>query len=224
MEKKLYGDLTGDRFGKLTVLCREDVKSKSGKMTMAWRCRCDCGNEVVVRDSTLKKQTHTVRSCGCSKEINKDFVPKKLSAEEIDDFHNLIDYVKYNVMGYENNNLSDPMLFRLTGMREGKKVQNKNTSAKALYPYKVILNTFKFSMQEINRSIANKSFYTEELKFRYICAIVEKNLNTVYMRMINAEKAKEKTQSIETVITSESSGAEYQTKSYKTSERLEDLW
>ena len=56
-------DLTGQRFGKLTVIERvENV----GKQT-AWLCKCDCGNEKVVPAWNLvSKQT---KSCGC---INKD--------------------------------------------------------------------------------------------------------------------------------------------------------
>lgn len=52
-------DLTGRRFGRLTVLQRaETIK----KRTM-WLCRCDCGNEVAVEANNLKIG-HT-QSCGC---------------------------------------------------------------------------------------------------------------------------------------------------------------
>ena len=52
-------DLTGQRFGQLTVLGpAEDI----GSMT-AWRCRCDCGRESVVMTGHLR-DGHTT-SCGC---------------------------------------------------------------------------------------------------------------------------------------------------------------
>ena len=53
-------DLTGQRFGKLTVLRRspENVNNHS-----AWVCKCDCGRETVVQ-GTLLRNGHT-RSCGC---------------------------------------------------------------------------------------------------------------------------------------------------------------
>lgn len=55
--KKL--DLTGQRFGKLTVLSPAD---NIGERT-AWLCRCDCGRETVVKTSRLR--TGRTVSCGC---------------------------------------------------------------------------------------------------------------------------------------------------------------
>lgn len=52
-------DLTGDTYGKLTVLGRApDVGGQA-----AWLCRCECGNEVVVRMCDLR--TGHTKSCGC---------------------------------------------------------------------------------------------------------------------------------------------------------------
>ena len=47
MSKKI--DLTGQRFGKLTVI--EEVAPltmPSGKRKTRWRCLCDCGTETLV--------------------------------------------------------------------------------------------------------------------------------------------------------------------------------
>ena len=56
-------DLTGQRFGMLTVLApAEDI----GSMT-AWRCRCDCGKECVVMTGHLR-DGHTT-SCGCKPSV-----------------------------------------------------------------------------------------------------------------------------------------------------------
>lgn len=55
-------DLTGKKFGHLTVLFR--AKNK-GTATM-WHCKCDCGNEVDVSGGHLK-DGHTA-SCGCLKD------------------------------------------------------------------------------------------------------------------------------------------------------------
>ncbi len=55
--KKL--DLTGQRFEKLTVLApAENVDGRT-----AWRCRCDCGGESVVKTAHLRGGH--VSSCGC---------------------------------------------------------------------------------------------------------------------------------------------------------------
>lgn len=57
-----YVDLTGQRFGMLTVIERAG-NTPSG--SALWRCRCDCGNETVVRTAVLNNG-HTT-SCGCQK-------------------------------------------------------------------------------------------------------------------------------------------------------------
>ena len=56
-------DITGKRFGKLTVLKKHPEKSKSGNIR--WICQCDCGNTTVVIGSHLRSN-HTT-SCGCNK-------------------------------------------------------------------------------------------------------------------------------------------------------------
>lgn len=52
-------DLVGKRFGRLVVLNREANKG----IQPMWRCRCDCGNEVVVQGCNLRGGE--TRSCGC---------------------------------------------------------------------------------------------------------------------------------------------------------------
>lgn len=55
-------DLTGQKYGKLTVLYLSDIR-KNNRTT--WHCKCDCGNETDVQASLLKKGM--VSSCGCLK-------------------------------------------------------------------------------------------------------------------------------------------------------------
>lgn len=50
-----FKDITGHRFGRLTVVALHSVGTGRAK----WLCRCDCGNDTIVASS---KQT---RSCGC---------------------------------------------------------------------------------------------------------------------------------------------------------------
>ena len=58
-------DLTGQRYGKLTVLHRaEDRIQPSGKHEIRWLCRCDCGNETEVAGKSLRAEKGT-KSCGC---------------------------------------------------------------------------------------------------------------------------------------------------------------
>lgn len=57
-------DLTGQRFGRLTVLSR-DVEKKGN--AVCWLCLCDCGKMVVIRGGCLKSKN--TQSCGC---LNKE--------------------------------------------------------------------------------------------------------------------------------------------------------
>ncbi len=61
MSKSFRIDLTGQRFGKLTVL--EFVPND--KQHSYWKCKCDCGNITIVQSNSLKK-SRTI-SCGCNK-------------------------------------------------------------------------------------------------------------------------------------------------------------
>jgi len=53
-------DLTGQRFGKLTVRSRVG-RNNQGEAT--WHCRCDCGGDTLV--STARLRNGNTKSCGC---------------------------------------------------------------------------------------------------------------------------------------------------------------
>lgn len=62
-----FRDLTGMRFGRLTVLRESEIESRK----IYWECVCDCGNNAVILGDSLK-QGHA-RSCGClAEEIKKN--------------------------------------------------------------------------------------------------------------------------------------------------------
>ena len=59
-------DLTGKKFGRLTVI--EQAKSAvtpKGCIRTMWRCKCDCGNEVIRSSQNLRNVP--TPSCGCLK-------------------------------------------------------------------------------------------------------------------------------------------------------------
>lgn len=65
-----FKDLTGQRFGKLTVVSRAKSKiDSSGKPRTMWNCHCDCGNDIVVLADYLKQSK--CPSCGCEATKNK---------------------------------------------------------------------------------------------------------------------------------------------------------
>lgn len=53
-------ELSGERFGNLTVLEKAEGL-RDGYYT--WRCRCDCGNEIIVNTKNLT--AHRTTHCGC---------------------------------------------------------------------------------------------------------------------------------------------------------------
>lgn len=62
MGRKLI-DLTGQRFGRLTVISRiENVGHNT-----SWLCKCDCGNEKIVSGNNLRNGS--TKSCGCIKNL-----------------------------------------------------------------------------------------------------------------------------------------------------------
>ena len=59
-------ELTGQKFGKLTVLKKDDRSLARKGTSGLWLCRCDCGNTKVAYGSTLKNGK--LKSCGrCSR-------------------------------------------------------------------------------------------------------------------------------------------------------------
>lgn len=61
-------DLSGQEFGKLTVMADSGDRDAGGKVF--WECQCDCGNATLVNTSNLK--SGAIQSCGCLSSKNKD--------------------------------------------------------------------------------------------------------------------------------------------------------
>jgi hypothetical protein len=57
---KRYKDITGRRFGRLYVI---EYVGNDKHNNALWLCKCDCGNEIIVRGVCLRRGG--TRSCGC---------------------------------------------------------------------------------------------------------------------------------------------------------------
>ena len=66
-------DLTGQKFGFLTVLKKDAKKSKN--RSAFWKCLCDCGKEIVVNSRSLVDEM--TKSYGCLRRINQYETIKK---------------------------------------------------------------------------------------------------------------------------------------------------
>lgn len=65
-------DIQGTRFGRLVALKRLDNKGNGYN----WLCKCDCGNECIVRIGQLT--TGKTKSCGC---LNSELSSKRMKGE-----------------------------------------------------------------------------------------------------------------------------------------------
>ena len=75
----IHIDLTGKRFGRLTVIeIAEDISGKKKK----WLCKCDCGNETIIQSGNLT--SGHAKSCGCL-QLERVSGQRKMNEYEITD-------------------------------------------------------------------------------------------------------------------------------------------
>jgi len=63
-------DLTGNRYGRLTVISRnyekqEEILRDKGRYLAYWNCVCDCGTPCIKSSSALRNPASPTMSCGC---------------------------------------------------------------------------------------------------------------------------------------------------------------
>lgn len=64
-----FKDLSGQRFGRLLVICMDEEKTRTKHIY--WLCQCDCGNpELISVQRSCLTSGHT-KSCGC---LQKEFI------------------------------------------------------------------------------------------------------------------------------------------------------
>lgn len=94
--------MTGQRFGRLTVVRRaDDYVSPKGYKASRWLCKCDCNNEIIVLGNNLTKQATT--SCGCLRKDPSVVIRRK---------HNIYNLSGEYGVGYASNT-NNPFLFDL---------------------------------------------------------------------------------------------------------------
>lgn len=76
-EARKRTDLTGQQFGRLTVRGFSHIENQASY----WRCRCSCGNELVVKGSYMT--SGHIHSCGCLLSVGEDNITKVLQENNI---------------------------------------------------------------------------------------------------------------------------------------------
>lgn len=74
-------DLTGKRYGKLTVLKEAEPDFfKSGKAKYRWLCRCNCGNLTIGSTDDLRRGKK--KSCGCLHKEDRLLIGKQTNSNQ----------------------------------------------------------------------------------------------------------------------------------------------
>ena len=72
-------NLVGQRFGKLVVLEMLEERNKHGRIL--YRCKCDCGNEIIVLGYCLTQ--HHTSSCGCLNSYYNMYIKQFLNSNKL---------------------------------------------------------------------------------------------------------------------------------------------
>jgi hypothetical protein len=91
-------DISGRRFGRLQVVRFEKIIDGGS----AWLCKCDCGNEIVLRSYSLK--SGNTRSCGC---LFREWTEKKAPRSHGDASHSQR-AAEYRIWGAMKDRCSNP--------------------------------------------------------------------------------------------------------------------
>lgn len=114
----------------------------------------------------------------------------KMTEQEKQSWAELCLYVKKEILDYDDNmKFPKHLALRLKGLHMGQFIANKNIKVQANYSFDIILKTFKEYKNTILNAIRQKNFKTEQNKINYILAIIERNINDVYLNEQKKNKA-----------------------------------
>lgn len=140
-------DLTGQRFGRLTVVRLSE--RRSGRKTF-WICKCDCGNEKIVRSDIIK--SGNTRSCGC---LHKEQAIRNVSKNHKHKMsYTPLHYRWLNIKDRCNNSRNGS--YQRYGGRGIKVCEEWNNNFQAFYDW-AVSNGYKESLS-IERKDVNKGY------------------------------------------------------------------
>lgn len=96
-------DITGMKFGRLTVLEKTNIKStrKSDNGAYLWKCQCDCENKTICYYSRYSLITpNGVKSCGCLYDESRHEIGKKYCEYDLDTYDFGIGYCNNGTFFY----------------------------------------------------------------------------------------------------------------------------
>lgn len=149
----------------------------------------------------------------------------KMTIEDKELWSELCQYVKKDVLGYDENiKIPKFLILRLKGLSNGTFMANKKQEALANYSFKEILLTFKLCKSQISSAMMGNKFENEQHKINYIMIIVENNINDTVFKLKKAKTQSEKVENLN-MEHHESVSAVYTPKgNKKINDKLKDLW
>lgn len=119
-------DLTGRKFGKLTVLEKTEKRKDGG--SIVWKCKCECGNIVDISSKRLVNNINL--SCGCFQKERQKYSMNRLHSKQSIENTN-IDLIKKKDANKNNK----------TGVRGVHFCKSKNRwIARLIFQNKLLLN------------------------------------------------------------------------------------
>ncbi|HJE96341.1 MAG TPA: alcohol dehydrogenase [Ligilactobacillus acidipiscis] len=146
-------DLTGQRFGKLTVISRKENIGNSA----AWLCQCDCGNTTIQTRNNLRQGN--VKSCGCSKRNQ----PREVIESRIKSLrkNNWVEGTNLNSLRSEANKQSKSGIRGVTFNKQ----QQKWCASLTLKGQRVLCKLFSNKQDAINaRAAAERKYFAPILE------------------------------------------------------------
>ena len=78
--KNAFEDLTGKKFGKLTVI---NYAGKDNQKNSIWNCQCDCEAKTIIQVRTADLKRGKTQSCGCLKSLGEEKIAQLLTINGI---------------------------------------------------------------------------------------------------------------------------------------------
>lgn len=163
-----------------------------------WYCKKEIAKDDIQIEKVGKVNRKFHKNNNCYKKFDNIRKQKELEKEirdkENKEWDDLYQYVKKEILGYEEcQNLSPFQIRILKQLRNGEYVVRNKQMVNKGYSYKVILFTFKFKKRDILAAIQGKTFNDEKHKFNYIMVIVNNSINDIYKRYLRTLKDKKDT-------------------------------
>lgn len=138
----------------------------------------------------------------------------------------LFDYVKTNIMGYDENQcLTKNMTLRLEGLRKGQTYANNKHESFANYSYEVLYNTFVYCKNhELDWILKNKKFDNDMHKFNYIMIVIGNNINMIYNKTKKKVEEEKRLEKIEVIDLPNYENKYVAKEQHNVSKELEALW